>query len=136
MDASAHMLEFKAMLCPVVTESISDIARVTSIFSQKHYSKDEAAYISRSKETNKYLKQQHRNITYLTVISYRFVEKFPFIKEVDVLEMSSFDKLIVIMTVFGLSAKEISGFLMTDIRSVNSIRYRRKDVIEAFHESS
>lgn len=131
--ATAHIGEFKAMLCPVVTESMSDIARIFRNFPKKNFVNDDAAYNSRSDETHRYLKNNHRHILYLTLISYGFIEKFPFIRQVDELDVSEYDKLVIIMAVIGLPSKEISNMLLSDIRSVNTIRCRRKDIISLQH---
>ena len=127
--ATAHIAEFKAMLCPVVTESMSDIARISRNFPKKNFVSDDAAYNSRSDETHRYLKNNHRHLLYLTLISYSFIEKFPFIRHVDVMNVSEYDKLIIIMAAVGLPNKEVSNILLSDIRSVNTIRCRRKEII-------
>ena len=127
---SRHMLKFKALLCPVVTESMSDIARITCNFPKKNYTKDKVAYQSRSDETHLYLKRHHRHIIYLTIVSYRFVEILPFIREADALPFTEYDKTIIIMAVIGMTNKEIADMLMTDVRSIKTIRNRRQDTIE------
>lgn len=131
--ATAHIREFKAMLCPVVAESMSDIARISRNFPKKNFVNDDAAYKSRSDETHRYLKNNHRHLLYLTLISYGFIEKFPFIRQVDVMDASEYDKLIIIMAAVGLPSKEISDMLLSDIRSVNTIRCRRKGIISSQH---
>ena len=128
--AASHIREFEAMLCPVVSESMSDIARISRNFPKKNFVNDDAAYNSRSDETHKYLRNNHRQLLYLTLISYCFIEKFPFIRQIDGLNISEYDKLVIIMAIVGLPSKEISNMLLSDIRSVNTIRYRRKEIIE------
>lgn len=127
--ASTYMLEFKAMLSDVVTESLSDIASINRDFPKANFTSNERAYQSRINETNRYLKKHHRHVVYLTTVSYKFVEKFPFIKDIDALDISDFDKLIIMMTIVGIPPKEIAHMLHTDVGSVKTIKHRREDLI-------
>ena len=69
-------------------------------------------------------------IKYMTITSYKFVETIPFIREVDKLEYSDFDKMVILMIVIGMDCKEVADILMSDINSIKTIRTRRRKAIE------
>lgn len=121
-----YLLEFRALLCPVVSESLSDITRISRSLPRKNRTGNETAYLSRSDETHHFLKENHRHRIYLTLISYKFVEKIPLIKDVDVLDRTEYEKMVILMVVVGMGAKEIADILLTDIRTVNTLKSRRK----------
>ena len=125
-----YMLEFKAMLCPVVSRSLSDIARITRKLPRVHNTKDNKAYLSRSDETHRFLIENHRNKVYLAATSYRVVAHIPFIEEVDSLDRTEYDKLVIIMVVLGISVSEIADMLITDGRTILTIKSRVRDDIE------
>lgn len=125
-----YQLEFKAMLCPVVSKSLNDIARMSRALPRKNDTKDDKAYLSRSDETHRFLKETHRTIIYLTVTSYKFVEKIPVIKDVDALNRTEYDKMVILMIVLGLTVKEIADMLMTDLRTIASTKSKLSRDIE------
>lgn len=69
-------------------------------------------------------------IKYMTITSYKFVETIPFIREVDKLEYSDFDKMVILMIVIGMDCKEVADILMSDINSIKTIRTRRRKAID------
>ena len=78
-----NMLEFKAMLCPVVAMETNAAARLTSTFLENGGKNGDPTYESRKREFKNLLSKSYRHTIYLTVVSYAFVERFSVIKVVD-----------------------------------------------------
>lgn len=128
--ARTYLIEFRAMLCPVVSQYAYEHTSITRALPKGSSTKDESAYQSRSDKVHDYLKKHFRTIIYLTITSYKFVETIPFIREVDKLEYSDFDKMVILMIVIGMDCKEVADILMSDINSIKTIRTRRRKAIE------
>lgn len=128
--ARTYLIEFRAMLCPVVSQYAYEHTSITRALPRGSSTKDESAYQSRSDKVHDYLKEHFRTIIYLTITSYKFVETIPFIREVDKLEYSDFDKMVILMIVIGMDCKEVADILMSDINSIKTIRTRRRKAIE------
>ena len=128
--ARTYLMEFRAMLCPVVSQYAYEHTSITRALPRGSSTKDESAYQSRSDKVHDYLKEHFRTIIYLTITSYKFVETIPFIREVDKLEYSDFDKMVILMIVIGMDCKEVADILMSDINSIKTIRTRRRKAIE------
>ena len=128
--ARTYLMEFRAMLCPVVSQYAYEHTSITRALPRGSSTKDESAYQSRSDKVHDYLKEHFRTIIYLTITSYKFVETIPFIREDDKLEYSDFDKMVILMIVIGMDCKEVADILMSDINSIKTIRTRRRKAIE------
>lgn len=133
--ARTYLLEFKAMLCPVVSQFASEHTSITRTLPQRTSTKDEHAYQSRSDQVHDYLRDHYRSKVYLTITSYKFVEAIPLIREVDNLKYSEFDKMVILMVVIGMEIKEIAEMLMSSTSSIKTIRTRRRKDIDRLQHS-
>lgn len=132
--ARTYLFEFRAMLCPVVSQYAYEHTSITRALPKGNSTKDESAYQSRSDEVHAYLKEHFRTKIYLTITSYKFVEAIPLIREVDKLEYSNFDKMVIVMIVIGMDSREVAEILMSDINSIKTIRTRRRKAIEQIRQ--
>lgn len=128
--ARTYLLEFKAMLCPVVSQYACEHTSITRTLPQRSSTKDELAYQSRSDQVHDYLRDHYRSKVYLTITSYKFVEAIPLIRDVDNLKCSEFDRMVILMVVIGMEVKEIAEILISSTSCIKTIRTRRRKDIE------
>ena len=129
-----HTLAFKALLCPVVAAESRAIAKLRSTFLENRVGREDTAAKSRKDEFNRLLKIQYRHTIYLAVVSRRFLDALPFIREVDASEHSDYDKLIIIMTVVNIPPGEIANLIESNPQSIKTLQHRHREFIEELKE--
>lgn len=127
--ASKYLLVFKAMLCIAVSHAHADIVRTAYNLPRIKDSSDSKAYLVYSDETVRQHTFRYRHQLYLQITSYDFVNAVPLVRHVDRLSCSEYDKMVILMTVVGLDIKEIADVLLSQSRSISTIRNRHKSKI-------
>ena len=125
-----NTLEFKAMLCPVVAAESRATAKLRNTFFEKSVNNDDRGYKSRKEEFKRLLTLQYRHTLCLAVVSARFVDSFPFIREIDSRKLSDYNKLIIIMSVVEIPPSEIANFIESNPQSVKVLQQRFKEFID------
>lgn len=68
----------------------------------------------------------------MKITSYEFVQQYPIIKEIDKSEHSSYDKLIILMSVVGFDTNAISKLLLARASSISTLRTRHNEEIDYY----
>jgi hypothetical protein len=130
-----YLQEFKALLYQVTASEKDVVTRLSSIFLENGGDGKDPAYNSRKREFNNLIKDRYRHTIYLSIVSYTFIEKFSFIKIVDLEEFSEYQKMVVIMSIVGFEAKEIATTLNGPINSIKELQHRHKTLIATIKSS-
>ena len=120
--ADKYLYAFEAVLRPVMAEYSSDITRMFGLMPRLNNTKDEVAYISRSEKVKKMLVERHRLAVYRSMCTYKFVEIFPLVREVDKLDKSEYQKVLILMVVMGYSHQDIARVLITDTSTISTLK--------------
>lgn len=127
-----YLREFKAMLCLTVAESHSSIVSTAYYLPRTKDTGDRNAYQINSDERIKEHTLRYRNLIYMKITSYEFVQQYPIIKEIDKSEHSSYDKLIILMSVVGFDTNAISKLLLARASSISTLRTRHNEEIDYY----
>lgn len=131
---SKYLQGFWAMLCSVMAEYSSDITDAARDLPRKKNTKDSIGYISQSDKVINEKVGKHRCAIFAALTSETFVHQFPQMKEVMELPHSEMEKTVIFMIGIGLNPYDVSKMLITDKRTIITIKSRRKeDIQKIFH---
>ena len=128
-----HLLEFRATLCSVMTEYSSDITDTARKLPRERNTKDTTAYQSYSDEVIDDKIGRYRKKIYSVLTSDEFIRQYPKMRRVADLPYTSLEKCIIFMIGIGLEPNEVARMLLSDKRSILTIRSKRKkDILKIF----
>ena len=130
-----HLLEFRAILCSVMAEYSSDITDTARKLPRERNTKDTTAYQSYSDEVIDDKIGLYREKIYSVLTSEEFIRSYPKMGKVDDLPYTALEKCIIFMIGIGLEPNETARMLLSDKRTVMTIKSKRKkDILKIFLE--
>ena len=130
-----HLLEFRATLCSVMTEYFSDITETARRLPRERNTKETTAYQSYSDEVFDDKIGRYREKIYRALTSDEFVRQYPKMERLADLPYTSLEKCIIFMIGIGLEPNEVAKMLLSDKRTIMTIRSKRKkDILKIFQE--
>ena len=128
---SKYLLEFWARLCSVMAEYSSEITDAARKLPRKKDTKDPVRYITQSDKVINEKVDKHRGAIYNALTSDPMVHQYPIIKKIIDLPYSDMDKTVIFMIGIGLNPYDVAKMLISDKRTIMTIRSRRKKDINA-----
>ena len=129
------LLEFRATLCSVMTDYFSDIMETARNLPRERNTQDTVAYQSYSDGVFDDKTGLYRDSIYVALTSDEFIRHYPKMRKVADLPYPPFDKCIIFMIGIGLEPNETAKMLLTDKRTIMTLRSKRKkDIQKIFPE--
>ena len=131
------LLEFRATLCSVMTDYFSDIMETARNLPRERNTQDTVAYQSYSDGVFDDKTGLYRDSIYVALTSDEFIRHYPKMRKVAELPYPPFDKCIIFMIGIGLEPNETAKMLLTDKRTIMTLRSKRKkDIQKIFPEKN
>ena len=131
------LLEFRATLCSVMTDYFSDIMETARNLPRERNTQDTVAYQSYSDGVFDDKTGLYRDSIYVALTSDEFIRHYPKMRKVADLPYPPFDTCIIFMIGIGLEPNETAKMLLTDKRTIMTLRSKRKkDIQKIFPEKN
>ena len=126
-----NLLELRGMLCSIMAEYSSEITAAARKLPLKKDVKTASEYRSYSDEIINRKISQYRDKIYDALVAEDFRKMYPKMNKVAALPHSSMDKCIIFMIGMGLEPNEMARMLISDKRTIMTIRSKRKEDIQS-----